>query len=233
MRDGGRIAAAISVLEDFDRRKVPLKTAIADWGQGARYAGAKDRAWISGLCLDVLRKRRSLAAAAGDERARATTLAALRRSWRMEVDAIDVAAKEEHGFGALSDSEREMLEAPAPTPSADPSVAGDFPAWLSPMMARAFGDDAAAEGEALSARADVDLRLNTLKATPEKALAALTSVGGVAHPFVRTAARIAAPDAADRAPTVTVIPAFNKGWVEVQDLGSQIAAAAAGEVKGR
>ncbi|HNR77758.1 MAG TPA: RsmB/NOP family class I SAM-dependent RNA methyltransferase, partial [Parvularculaceae bacterium] len=47
-----------------------------------------------------------------------------------------------------------------------------------------------------------------------------------------TALRIAAPDATDRTPAVTVIPAFNKGWVEVQDLGSQIAALAAGDVKG-
>jgi 16S rRNA (cytosine967-C5)-methyltransferase len=32
---------------------------------------------------------------------------------------------------------------------------------------------------------------------------------------------------------VETIPAFSKGWFEVQDLGSQIAAAAAGDVKGK
>lgn len=233
MRDAGRIAAAIEILEDFDRRKVPLKTALADWARGARFAGAKDRAWISGLCLDVLRKRRSLAAMMGDESPRAATLAALRDVWRLEFGAIETAAVEEHGIGALTEGEQRALQAPTADGPTDPSVAGDFPAWVATMMDRAFGEAAAVEGAALAVRADVDLRINTLKATPERALVALEAVGGVAHPFLATAARIAAPDAADRAPTVTVIPAFNKGWVEVQDLGSQIAAAAAGEIKGK
>ncbi|NWG72465.1 MAG: RsmB/NOP family class I SAM-dependent RNA methyltransferase [Parvularculaceae bacterium] len=38
--------------------------------------------------------------------------------------------------------------------------------------------------------------------------------------------------ATERTADVTIIPAFNKGWVEVQDLGSQIAAAAAGDIAG-
>jgi 16S rRNA (cytosine967-C5)-methyltransferase len=232
MRDAGRTAAAIEILTDFERRKVPLKTALADWARGARYAGAKDRAWIAGLCLDVLRKRRSLAAAMGDEAPRAATLAALGSAWGLDVETVAALCVEEHGPGALTPAERAALEAP-PTPSPDPSVVGDFPAWTAAMMTRAFGDDAAAEGEALAERADVDLRLNTLKAPVDKALAALASVGAEAHPFVATAARIAAPDAQARTPAVTVIPAYNKGWVEVQDLGSQIAAACAGDIKGR
>ena len=36
-----------------------------------------------------------------------------------------------------------------------------------------------------------------------------------------------------RSGAVETIPQFSKGWFEVQDLGSQIAAAAAGEVKGK
>ena len=60
MRDAGRMSAAIEILNDFESRRIPIKTAIADWGRANRYAGAKDRAWISGLCLDALRKRQSL-----------------------------------------------------------------------------------------------------------------------------------------------------------------------------
>jgi 16S rRNA (cytosine967-C5)-methyltransferase len=47
------------------------------------------------------------------------------------------------------------------------------------------------------------------------------------------ALRIEAPRADERAAAVEAMPAFVKGWVEVQDLGSQIAAACAGEVKGQ
>lgn len=256
MRSSGRVAAAIAILEDFERRRVPLKNAIADWARNARFAGSKDRAWISGLCLDVLRKRRSLSAAMGDDSVRAAALAALRAMWGLSVDDIAaLAAETPHGPGALTPAEIQALRQQAPFIPAkagihaatelDPGfrpderardrplpTRADFPNWLENSVLRAFGDKAAEEMQAFAARADVDLRLNTLQASTEKALDALKTVGAVQHPFVKTGARIMAPDATDRAPAVTIIPAFNKGWVEVQDLGSQIAALAAGDIKG-
>lgn len=229
MKLAGRISAVIDILSDFDARRVPLKTAIADWARGARYAGAKDRAWISGLCLDVLRRRNALCAAVGGATPRLQALAALHLLWRTPLDDLAQAAQEEpHGPGALSTEERAALEAA----HIDETVS-DAPNWIAPMMERAFGDEAAAEAAALSARADIDLRLNTLKAAPEKSLQSLKTVKAEAIPLLKTAARIAAPDSSEKAPAVTVIPAFNKGWVEVQDLGSQIAAATAGDIKGR
>ncbi len=231
MRIAGRVAAAILILEDFERRRVPLKTALADWARGARYAGAKDRAAISGLCLDVLRRRRSLSAAMGQDSARAAMLAHLRLREAMSAAAIaDLAAEAPHGPGALTPAESDALAQLTPAAEAALSVRADFPEWLEAAVARAFGDDAHRELSAFAERADIDLRLNTLKTAPEKALAALETVGAEAAPFLVTAARIAAPASEERAPSVTVIPAFNKGWVEVQDLGSQLAAAAAGDV---
>jgi 16S rRNA (cytosine967-C5)-methyltransferase len=44
---------------------------------------------------------------------------------------------------------------------------------------------------------------------------------------------VAAPAAADRSAAVEAIPQFSKGWFEIQDLGSQVAASAAGDVKGK
>ena len=55
MRTGGKISAAIEVLRDVLERHQPLKIALRDWGKRARYAGSKDRAWVSGLVLDALR----------------------------------------------------------------------------------------------------------------------------------------------------------------------------------
>jgi 16S rRNA (cytosine967-C5)-methyltransferase len=45
--------------------------------------------------------------------------------------------------------------------------------------------------------------------------------------------RVAAPAASERSAPVEAAPAFEKGWFEVQDAGSQVAAAVAGEIKGR
>jgi 16S rRNA (cytosine967-C5)-methyltransferase len=238
MRMAGRVAAAILILEDFERRRVPLKTALADWSRGARYAGAKDRAAISGLCLDVLRRRRSLSAAMRDDSARAAMLAHLRLQEGMAAEAVrELAGEQPHGPGALTDGESAVLQSLHPhvlgseqKSGAPISVAADFPAWLESSVERAFGAQAHSELAAFAARADIDLRLNTLKTSPDKALAALETIGAAAAPFLKTAARIAAPASEERAPAVTVIPAFNKGWVEVQDLGSQIAAAAAGDI---
>jgi 16S rRNA (cytosine967-C5)-methyltransferase len=249
MQLAGRLSAAISVLEDFERRRVPVKIALADWARGSRYAGARDRAWISGLCLDVLRRRNSLAAAMGDASPRAAVLACLRWSWDLPFDEVCAAAEGPHGPGPLSAAEAQALQQEPFSPAhagaqtqEDPnpgrgdeggfSIAGDFPGWLAPHVMRVFGDDAIVEMQALARRADVDLRINTLKAAPDKALDALRTIGATPAPILKTAARVAAPPPSERTPQVTVIPAFNKGWVEVQDLGSQIAAAAAGAIKG-
>lgn len=60
MRDAGRIAAAIEVLDTILNRHQPVKEAMRDWGKANRYAGSGDRAWISGLVLDSLRRKASV-----------------------------------------------------------------------------------------------------------------------------------------------------------------------------
>ncbi|MGH7024762.1 MAG: MFS transporter, partial [Caulobacteraceae bacterium] len=131
MRDGGRLAAAIAVLEDMDIRHRPARLALKAWGEGARYAGAKDRAFVSGLVLDVLRKRRSLGWRMGDESWRAAVLAAVHYSWDWPTARIAAAAAEEHGPGALAEAESARLETPATLDDAPAPVRGDYPDWLS------------------------------------------------------------------------------------------------------
>lgn len=208
--------------------------ALKNWGERSRFAGSKDRAWVSGLVLDVLRRRRSLSWRMGEDGARAASLAALRFIWDWPVERVAEAAGEEpHGPGALTDAEAAALASPRDLSAAPDAVRGDYPDWLEPSMARAFGDHRAAEGEALAHRAPVDLRVNLLKTDPARALKALTPLDAVPVGPLPTALRIAPPDAADRSGSVETIPAFSKGWFEVQDLGSQIAASAAGVVAGK
>jgi len=97
-------------------------------------------------------------------------------------------------------------------------------------MARAFGAARAAEGAALATRAPVDVRVNTLKTDTAHVLKALAPFHAQTVGPLETALRIAAPAASERAAPVEAAPAFEKGWFEVQDLGSQIAAARAGEI---
>jgi 16S rRNA (cytosine967-C5)-methyltransferase len=233
MRDGGRIAAAIAVLNDIESRHKPARMALKNWGESARYAGAKDRAFVSGLVLDVLRRGRSLAWRMDDEGNRARVLAALRFGWDWPLDRIAEGVGDEHGPGALGESEARHLAEPTDLAAAPDPVRGDYPDWLDPYMARVFGADRAAEGVELAARAPIDIRVNTLKTDVARALKALEPFNARTTDLSETALRIDPPAAADRAAPVEAAPEFEKGWFEIQDLGSQAAAAAAGDIRGR
>jgi 16S rRNA (cytosine967-C5)-methyltransferase len=233
LRDGGRLAAAIQVLEDIETRHKPARMALKGWGESARYAGSKDRAFVSGLTLDVLRKRRSLGWMMGEDTARAAVLAAVRFGWGWPLERVaEAAGDSEHGIGGLTEVELSALTAPNAAAAPAP-VAGDYPDWLEPQITRVFGEGRAAEMAALTDRAPVDLRANTLKTDADRAAKALNPLHAVPAGILPNAFRIPAPAATDRAGSVETIPQFGKGWFEVQDLGSQIAAACAGDIKGK
>lgn len=233
MRDGGRVSAAIEVLAEIEARHFPVKMALKRWGESARYAGSKDRAFVSGLVLDALRRKRSLGFMMGDSSARGVVLGVLAHVWGWSPERVAEAAGEEHGAGALAEAEIKALTSPASLDDAPAPVAGDYPDWLEPFLARALGDTVRAEMAALSQRAPVDLRINTIKTDAERGAKAVALIGGEPAGVLDTAFRIPAPQAADRTPSVEAVPAFSKGWFEVQDLGSQIAATMAGEIKGK
>jgi 16S rRNA (cytosine967-C5)-methyltransferase len=234
MRDGGRIAAAIEVLDAVLNRHQPVKDALRDWGKAHRFAGSGDRAWISGLVMDALRRKGSSAHLMGDDAPRALVLGALAFGWGMGADAVTAAFEaDEHAPEALTAAERagflRTLDATSPV-----HARADIPDWLEASFRRAFGADAEAEGRAMAGRAPVDLRVNTLKTDPEKALAAVVAkLRAETGELVTTSIRLPETDPKAKSPPADAIPAYGKGWVEVQDIGSQLAALAAGGIEGR
>jgi 16S rRNA (cytosine967-C5)-methyltransferase len=146
----------------------------------------------------------------------------------MTADEVAAAADgSEHAIAPLSAEERTRLA--TALPEDDPAhVKGDIPEWLLPSFARAFGERAAAEGAGLSERAPVDLRVNTLKATREKVVKALARFSAAPTPLSPAGVRVPAPEGAARSPAVEAEAAHGKGWFEVQDEGSQLAALLAG-----
>jgi 16S rRNA (cytosine967-C5)-methyltransferase len=85
----------------------------------------------------------------------------------------------------------------------------------------------------MAARAPVDVRVNGLKSDGEHVLKALAPFRAEALAFPPDAIRIPPPEASERAAPVEAAPAFERGWFEVQDAGSQVAAAAAGDIAGK
>jgi 16S rRNA (cytosine967-C5)-methyltransferase len=234
VRDAGRLAAAIAVIADIEERHRPARLALRAWGEASRFAGAKDRAFVSGLALDALRRRRSIAWRMNEGAPRAAALGVLRFSWDWPLERIETAAGDTpHGPGALTGDERLRLESPRPIDEAPAPVRGDYPDWLDPHLDRAFGDARAAHGHALASRAPVDLRVNILKTDVAHVAKALAAFGPETVEDHANALRIPAPHASERAAPVEATPEFEKGWFEVQDLASQIAAEAAGDIAHR
>ena len=228
MRPGARLKAGEEILEDILVRHRPASTALADWAKNHRFAGSGDRAAIGTLVYEALRRRKSISARMGSDAPRALVLGAAGRAFAMTAEEVaGVADGSAYAIASLSDEERAALgrELPQDAPA---HIAGDFPEWLTPSLERAFGSRAAKEGAALSARAPVDLRVNTLKATREKTLKALAQFSAEQTPLSPVGVRIPPPEGAGRAPHVEAEAAHGKGWFEVQDEGSQIAALLAG-----
>ena len=228
MRAGARIAAAAEVLDEILNRHRPASSALVDWGKAHRFAGSGDRAAIGTLVFDALRRRSSIAARMGGNTPRALALGAAPRALGLSPDEVALAVDgSEHSVAPMTEEEKVGLagDLPAGTPL---HVAGDIPEWLMPSFERAFGQHAVEEGAGLAARAPVDLRVNTLKATSEKVVKALDRYHAVPTQRAPSGVRVPAPEGAGKAPHLEAETAHGKGWFEVQDEGSQIAALLAG-----
>lgn len=228
MKHGGIIAAAIEVLADIETRHRPAGEALKDWGIAHRFAGSGDRAAIGNLVFDALRKRASIAWRTGSDSPRALAFGAYVFEWGVGLERLDVAiAADRHSPEPLTDREKVALRT-GNLDKAPDWVRGDYPEWLAPGFSAAFGEMAAEEGAALAARAPVDLRVNTLKSTRDKVLKALSRLDPEPASLSPDGIRFAPGTGPARQPHVEAEAGYRKGWFELQDEGSQLAAMLAG-----
>ena len=228
MQSGARLQAAIDVLTEILERGRAASVVLADWGRAHRFAGSGDRAWIGNLVFDSLRRKQSLSYLMRSETPRSLALAALRDDWNVSVQDIASFCSGEGFCPAPLTSDEESGLANSDLSGAPPWIQGDYPEWLHPSFSEVFGDSAVAEGQALAKRAPVDLRVNTLKATREKVLKAFARHDAAPTPYSPMGVRLPPREIGARSPNVEADPAHGRGWFEVQDEGSQIAALLAG-----
>jgi 16S rRNA (cytosine967-C5)-methyltransferase len=223
MTPAARLSAAIELIDIIEAQRAPAAQALKEWGTSHRFAGSGDRAAIAGLVWDVLRRRASSAWVMDDDAPRSRVLGMLKVERGLDADAISALC--DGGRFAprpLTEAERSALTMRSPDDAPAP-VAGDYPEWLDPYLAKVFGEDRAAEAAAMASRAPLDLRVNTLKAKREKMLASLKHLGAHETPWSPTGLRIEL-GADARNPGIHAEEDFIKGLVEVQDEGSQLAA---------
>ncbi len=231
MRLPGRLAAAIEVLTDVETRHRPVSEALKAWGLNNRFAGAGDRAAIGNIVYDALRRRASHAVAMGSDTPRALVLAVAMRDWGETAESLNAAfAGDSHAPAPVTNEE--AAGAAADLATALLASRADLPDWLAPSLERAFGSDWVAEGEAMAGRPSLDLRVNALKAAPEKVMKSLERFSPQPCAIAPFGITIPAGPRDARTPNVTTDEAYLKGWFEVQDQGSQIVAALAGAREG-
>lgn len=223
MTPGARLAAAIEIVEAYLTSETALAGALlAEWARGARYAGSKDRAAVADLAYAALRRLESARLGAPLRDGRAALLGALRLEGAEAADLAELADGGPHRPAPLSVEETAWLERlPEAVAAAEEPL--DFPAWLRPELARSVADPRA-ESAALSRRAALDFRVNTLKTDLPAAAAALAAAGIATEPAPLSPIGLrAALD--DRArPKLSRLAPYLEGLVEPQDAGSQAAA---------
>jgi 16S rRNA (cytosine967-C5)-methyltransferase len=233
MRLPGRLAAAIEVLEDIERRHRPVAEALKAWGLNNRFAGAGDRAAIGNLVYDALRKRASHAFAMGEDTPRALVLSVAVRDWGTTPEELaDLFASDVHAPSGLSADEVHRLIAPDPLANAPDHIRADLPEWAVPALQASLGAGWVDEGRAMALRPPLDLRVNTLRSDLARVLKPLERFGAEPTSVSPIGLRIAAGERDSRTPNVQVEEGYLKGWFEVQDQGSQIVAALAGAAPG-
>ncbi len=235
MRDGARLQAAIEILNSLEIQRRPAADAAKDWMLSHRFAGSKDRAEIGDLVFGALRWKQSSAWRLGDDTPRSWVFGAVAWGFARGPDWIASAcAGDPHAPPPPSEAEQHAL-AQATLDDAPCWVRGDFPEWLDASMARVFGEARAEEGAALAAPAPLDLRVNTLKSTRDDVIAALGESPRLKQPPAPTAHApdgVRIPWAQGRTFPWASEQSFLKGWFEVQDEGSQLAARMSGAKPG-
>ncbi len=226
MRLPGRMAAAIEVLEIINEQKRPVSLALRDWGQAHRFAGSKDRAAIGNLVYDVMRKRSSLGFVMNSDEPRALVISLVVREWGEDVEQLNSAfALDRFAPDPVAENELELLKASESLADAPEHIRANLPEWLVASFAESFGENWPDQAEALCLRPPLDMRVNQLKSGRERVMKSLKRFDPRPTEIAKTGLRIKAGKGEERTPNVQADLAYQKGWLEIQDEGSQIVAA--------
>ncbi|MSP21404.1 MAG: RsmB/NOP family class I SAM-dependent RNA methyltransferase [Alphaproteobacteria bacterium] len=236
MTPAARTESAIGLLDQIlSQPQQPADRTVAAWFRQRRYAGAKDRTYVTNLVYGILRRRGALEWALGHADAGESDARALVLAWLVKDEGLpddDLVARfsgAEHAPTPLAAAEQSLLTqlraAPAPQPD---WVRGEYPPMLDDSLREVFGDDIVSEMAAVAERAPVDLRVNTLRADRDQAMASLARENIVAQPTPLSPLGLRLDGRANVAGSA----AYRDGLVEVQDEGSQLIAAVVGAQPG-
>lgn len=222
MRLGGRTQAAIEVLAETGKSNRPVSEVLGDWGKSHRFAGSGDRAAIGNLVYDCLRKKSSNQWLADEDGCLALALATLVADWGYEPAQLTDIFCEDKFAPEIGSAEKLSFLKARDLSLAPEHVQANVQEWCMPSLQANFDAEWIAECQALSERPPLDLRVNVIKANTGKVAKQLSRAKPVATRISRHGLRIAAGRRDQRTPNIRAEGAYQKGFAEIQDQGSQI-----------
>jgi len=227
MTPAARYKAIIDIYEALDKAHIPMDGVVGDYMRHRRYIGSKDRSFIAESVYDIMRHRARLGwwldrLGVSEVTPRALVLAWTYLSGRDPAQIFSsggkyapdpVTPEEEQVFAALKGQAFEHSDMPE-------AVRVECPADWEATLRAVFGDDFAAEMAAMIPPATLDLRVNTFLAKREKVQQFLEADGVQSEetPYSPWGLRCKGKAFLSRT------KAFSKGWIEIQDEGSQLIA---------
>lgn len=183
--------------------------------------GRRDRALIAETAYAILRHLRSLEAAAGTQHPRDLIIA-----WLARLSGLNL--RECDGLVHTNELDRYKTAKAYLLQDAPTAIRLELPDWLVAPLETQYGDRLPALMQAMNAPAPLDLRVNTLKLSRDKALAQMLADGfsASATPYSPFGIRLG------NKPPLNQYPLFQDGSLEVQDEGSQLLALLTGARRG-
>ncbi len=223
MTPGARLQAAIELLDQIAGAEAPADRLVGNYFRSRRYAGSKDRRWVTDMVYDVLRRRGEYAWRAGGTDGRRLAFVHLMGAEDADADAVAALFSGAQYCPANLDADEQAVLATLPRAGADEAPAwatGNYPEWLHPNLMRRFGTELEAEMAAIQGRAEVDLRVNALKSDTAKVAASLAREDIATTPgaFAPMALRL------DSRRSLANHALYQNGGIEIQDEGSQLVA---------
>lgn len=227
MNPSARIKTGIDIFNLMAERNIPMDSIIGDYMRQRRYIGSKDRAAIAERAYHMMRTHARLGWWTGhlsiDDTPRARMMIWLMLGENMGQQQIkDLFSGDKYAPEPLSEDELKIIEA-LKNQSLIHEKMGEAVQYECPpehyeTLRSLFGDAFNNEMAAMLEPATLDLRVNTFLCNREKAKAFLEADGIKTEetPFSPWGLRC------ENKAFLSRTKAWNKGWVEIQDEGSQL-----------
>lgn len=229
MKPQARIQTTIEILELLKPAKIPMDLMIGDYMRSRRYIGSKDRAFVAEKLYDMTRAQGRIGwwlermKAEDTPRNRALFhLALMEGANEKRID--DLCDGSKYSPEPLTDEEKTWLQKLAGEKFEHDdmpiSVKTECPPEYAEKLQNYFGKDFEPEMNAMMQPATLDLRVNTFLIERENTQKSLEKDGVQSKPTpyspwgLRCESKV----------FISKSKAFNKGWVSIQDEGSQLIA---------